>query len=132
MGGSVKPKVLAIGVSGPRCAPRFHITDTAGRFWSGCGWSEDHRQAALFHDSNTVADVLHQLMVSEVPGPLLTFSMPLLIEAKSHEPLDLEALQQWLARAVQISINAEHGAGPTPESMVMIRLDFGQLKENQP
>jgi hypothetical protein len=125
----MKPKSLAIGRSGPSCSPRYHITDTEGRYWTGCRWSEDRRQAFLFHRSDEVGETLYMLMLSLIPGPVYRFVLPLVVEAKTETPFDLEVLQAWLAKAVNVGIDATHGTGPVPNSMVMIRLDFDQLKE---
>lgn len=125
----MKPKALMIGVSGPSCSPRYYITDTKGIYWTGNDWAEDRRKAFLFHRLNEVGDTLHALMLIEVPGPLLTYTLSLVIDAKSETPLDLDALKAWLAKAAQVQINAEHGPGPIPNSMVMIRIDWEQLKE---
>jgi hypothetical protein len=125
----MKPKALAIGVGGPSCSPRYYITDTKGNYWTGRDWVQDRRRAFLFHRTDEVGNTLHDLMLSQVPGPTLTYTLPLVVEAKSETPLDLEALTAWLAKVLDVSINAQYGTGPVPNSMVMVGIDWEQLKE---
>ena len=125
----MKPKALTIGVGGPSCSPRYYIMDTKGNYWTGRDWVQDRRRAFLFHRTDEVGNTLHALMLIEVPGPLLSYTVPLVIDAKSETPLDLEALKVWLAKAAQVSVNAEHGPGPVPNSMVMVGIDWERLEE---
>jgi hypothetical protein len=116
-----------IGQSGPLYAPRYYIANRESGYWTGGGWNTDRRKAFLFHRSDEVTETLYVLM-TQLPGPLVTFTIPLVIEAKTDAPLDLETLKMWLAKAVQIGIDGTHGSGPVPNSMVMIRVDYSQMK----
>ena len=123
------PKSLMIDVSGPSCSPRYCITDTAGNYWTGRNWNKDRRKACLFHRTGDVGETLHLLMLNQVPGELSKFVIPLVIVAKSETPFDLDTLSAWLAKAMQVGINADQGTGPVPNSMAMIQIQWSQLEE---
>jgi hypothetical protein len=117
---------LIIDTCGPPCACRFFIKDGKGNFWNGQTWTNDFHDAALWADNDEVAWKMHDLMLAQVPGELHQFVAPLLVEVKGA--VDLVTLQQWLDKAVQIFMNAEHGTGPG-QCMVMLRICWDELKK---
>jgi hypothetical protein len=125
------PKTMMIGQCGPSYSPRYYIQNHEGAYWTGSTWSTDHRKAYLFHRVGEVGESLYELMLSQISGPVSSFVVPLVVQAKSETPFDLDKLKLWLNRAVHVAINAELGTGPVPNSMVMIRLDWDNLKEGE-
>jgi hypothetical protein len=119
---------LIIDTCGPDCACRYFLKDGEGNFWNEKGqtWTNDFQDAGLWADNDEIASKMHELMLAQVPGELHQFVAPLLVEVKGA--VDLVALQQWLDKAVQIFMNAEHGTGPG-ESMVMLRIVWDDLKK---
>jgi hypothetical protein len=122
-------KPLVIGSCGPACAKRFYIVDADHTFWTGAGWSRNRREAALFDNMAVIGRKMHDLMIDEVPGQLHRYIAPVTVEVKSPDPVSLKALQDWLDQAVQVFLDAQHGTGPGRDVMVMMNLDWSQLKE---
>ncbi len=123
---------LMIDACGPEFARRYFLTDGANNFWNEKGqcWTKDFKEAGLWSDGDEVGRKMHDLMMA-LPGQLLRFVAPILVEVKSTEPVDIAELQEWLDRAIEVFINAKHGVGPG-QSMVMMQIDWEQLdkKEN--
>jgi hypothetical protein len=82
----------------------------------------------LFADQAEVAATLHDLMVTQVPGILQRFVVPVVVEVKGMELITVEALAEWLDTAVEITLSDPHSTGPGG-AMVMMRMDVPQLEE---
>ena len=123
---------LLIDACGPEFARRYFLTDGENNYWNEKGqtWTEDFKEAGLWSDVNEVGQKMHDLMLA-LPGQLLRFVAPILVQVKTEQPEDLETLRAWLDRAVEVYINAKHGTGPG-RSMVMMQIDWERLtkKEN--
>jgi hypothetical protein len=120
---------LLIDACGPEFARRYFLTDGENSFWNEKGqcWTQDFKKAGLWSDVNEVGQKMHDLMLA-LPGQLLRFVAPILVQVKTEQPEDLETLRAWLDRAVEVYINAKHGTGPG-RSMVMMQIDWVELKE---
>ena len=120
---------LLIDACGPEFARRYFLTDGENNFWNEKGqcWTQDFKKAGLWSDVNEVGQKMHDLMLA-LPGQLLRFVAPILVQVKTEQPEDLETLRAWLDRAVEVYINAKHGTGPG-RSMVMMQIDWVELKE---
>ena len=123
--------MLIIDACGPAFARRFFLKDGKGNFWNENGqcWTHTFQDAARFSNQDDIGERMHELML-QIPGKLQTFVAPIVVEVKAQEPVDLEALQDWLDKAVQVFLNARHGTGPTKQSMAMMRICWNHLKEN--
>ena len=121
---------LIIDACGPEFARRFFLKDGEGNFWNERDqtWTGDFSEAGLWADLQEVHDKMHDLMLAQMPGELQLFTAPVVIEVKSTESVDIPALQQWLDKAVQVFMNAQHGVGPA-QCMVMLRIDWQDLKK---
>lgn len=122
-------KNLMIGACGPAYSPRFFIVDQYCNYWNESGWTKNLSEAGLFADPNEVAKKMHDILLNEVPGELVRFVAPVIVEIKTGHSVSLKALQAWLDKAVEVFIDARQGTGPAPESMVMLRIDWDKLKE---
>jgi hypothetical protein len=92
-------------------------------------WTRISKEAGLFADAGDVASTLRYLMVTQVPGVLQRFIVPVVVEVKGMEPITPEALAEWLDTAVEISLRDPNGTGPGG-AMVMMRMDYPQLEES--
>ena len=121
---------LIIDACGPEYSRRFFLKDGEGSYWNERDrtWTKDLCDAGLWADLQEVHDKMHDLMLAQMPGELQTFTAPVVIEVKSTEAVDAVALQQWLDKAVQVFMNAQHGVGPA-QCMVMLRIDWEEIKE---
>jgi hypothetical protein len=124
------PRTLTVGTCGPEHARRYFIVDQDHNFWNEKDqtWTANPREAGLFADQAEVAATLHDLMVTQVPGILQRFIVPVVVEVKGTEPITVEALAEWLDTAVEILPSDPHGTGPGG-AMVMMRMDVPQLEE---
>jgi hypothetical protein len=120
---------LLIDACGPEFARRYFLTDDENNYWNEKGqtWTKDFKEAGLWSDVNEVGKKMHDLMLA-LPGQLLRFVAPILVQVKTEQPEDLKTLRAWLDRAVEVYINAKHGTGPG-QSMVMMQIDWVELKE---
>lgn len=127
--------MFVIDVCGPEYAKRYFLKDCAGRFWSDMlqDWTTNFNEAGLYADGGEVCERMHDLMLSLVPGEVRTFVAPVVIEVKSQEPVEVEALQDWLDKAVQVFMDAKHGVGPE-NCMVMLQINWSNIKgaSNEP
>ena len=125
------PRNLDVITCGPKHARRYYIVDGNHNYWNDTDqtWTRNPQEAELFADKAEVADKMHNLMVTQVPGLLQRFVAPVVVEVKTAEPITAEMLAQWLDEAVQIWLDINHGTGPTDNSIVMLRLDWPQLAD---
>ncbi len=112
---------------GPPFALRFFLKDGEGNFWNGQTWTRNFKEARLWFDPDEATWQMHDLLLA-LPGELQQFMVPLFVDVKSQEPVDLIALQRWLDRSVQFFMDAQQGTGPG-RSMVMIRCEWEKLKK---
>jgi hypothetical protein len=124
------PKMLAISITGPHLAHRFVIIDMDGNYWCGkdTQWTRDHRKAGLFATPADAGEKVRELMLSEVPGPLITFTTEIVIEVKSPTPVSAKEVSEWLNKSVKMYVDARCGIGPVADSMAMLRVDWDNLK----
>jgi hypothetical protein len=122
---------LIIGCCGPDCACRYFLKDGEGNFWNEKSqtWTTNVQDAGLWADSDEISQKMHDLMTTQIPGESQIFVAPVVVEVKSEGPVDLVTLQQWLDKAVQVFMDAQHGTGPG-QCMVMLHMNWNDLKEN--
>ncbi len=120
------PKNIFLSTSGLPTAPRLCITDDEHNYWSEkdhC-WTTDPARAALYIDVCDAGYKLRELMMSEVPGKLQTFVVPLTIEIKTANPISISEVQEWLATHVRFNFGDEEDA-----LMAVIQVDFNNVEE---
>lgn len=129
----MNPKTLAICTTAPGSARRFVITDTEGNYWCGkdTQWTRDRRKAGLFADHLEAGRKFHELMLTEVPGQLTTFSIEIIVEVKSLEPVNAKELGEWLKKSVKMFLDARQGRGPVEGSMVMAFVDWANIQQRE-
>ena len=125
------PKAIVVATCGPEYARRFFLEDQDSNYWTESGWSPDPRARARWAKMGEAAEKQMELMQTEVPGTLCTYVAPTTIMVKSQSPVDLRKLEEWLAEAVRVYLDAgRYGTGPDG-SMVMLEFNWDEAKEKQ-
>lgn len=121
------PKNIYISTSGLPHAPRMCIMDNDNNYWSAIDdcWTTDPTRAALYIDTCDAGHKLRELMMSEVPGKLQTFVVPLTIEIKTANPISIIEVQEWLATHVRFNFGDEEENA----LMAVIQVDFNNVKQ---
>ena len=78
-----------MGTCGPEHARRYYIVDQDHNYRNEKDqtWTTNPREAGLFAGEAGVAATLHDLMVTQVPGILRRFVVPVVVEMKGMEPI---------------------------------------------
>jgi hypothetical protein len=121
------PKHIFLTASGLPTAPRMCIMDDNNNYWSemdNC-WTTDPTRAALYIDTCDAGHKLRELMLSQVPGKLYSFIVPLKIEIKTTNPISITAVQEWLATHVRFDFGDEEENA----LMAVIQVDFNKVEQ---
>ena len=120
------PKNIYISTTGLPNAPRTCIMDDNDNYWSEMdhSWTTDPTRAALYIDTCDAGQKLRELMLTEVPGKLQTFVVPLTIEIKTANPISITEVQEWLATHVRFHFGDEEDA-----LMAVIQVDFDKVEQ---
>jgi hypothetical protein len=102
--------------------------DDNNNYWSEMdnGWTTDPTRAALYLDTCDAGHKLRELMMTEVPGKLQTFVVPLTIEIKSANLISITEVQEWLATHVCFNFGDEEEENAL---MAVIQVDFNKVEE---
>ncbi len=121
------PKNIYLGTSGLPTAPRMCIMDDNNNYWSEMDhcWTADPKKAALYLDACDAGQKLRELMMSEVPGKLYSFIVPLKIEIKATNPISITEVQDWLATHVRFDFGDEKENA----LMAVIQVDFNKVEQ---
>jgi len=100
--------------------------DDNDNYWSEMdhSWTTDPTRAALYIDTCDAGQKLRELMLTEVPGKLQTFVVPLTIEIKTANPISITEVQEWLATHVRFHFGDEEDA-----LMAVIQVDFDKVEQ---
>jgi hypothetical protein len=102
--------------------------DNDQNYWSekdNC-WTTDPTRAGLCLDTCDAGHMLRELMLTQVPGKLYTFIVPLKIEIKTTNPISISEVQEWLAT------NVRFGFGDDDEEnalMAVVQADFNKVEQ---
>jgi hypothetical protein len=111
---------------------RYLITDTTGRYWTGSGWATWQRDALVYAGHHDAATAAHRILWKQFRrSPVYQrFVVPLEMQvfaAAEVRPDELKAFAQQLLKMTALS--ADHGTGPTPDSLVMPRVNWGRMAQ---
>jgi hypothetical protein len=125
------PFALTVLRKGTPAHSRFMIADQCGRVWTGKTWSEDENDGLLFADLNELGWACREILLDEAGAkPVFRFSASIEIDVLSDEKPDWIDVIVWAIQAVQLSIDYhQNGSGPIPQSLAILRIDWGTLKE---
>jgi len=114
-------------MTGLPTAPRMCIMDDNQNYWSekdNC-WTTDPKKAARYLDTCDAGHKLRELMMTQVPGKLYSFIVPLKIEIKATNPISITAVQDWLATHVRFDFGDEEENA----LMAIVQVDFNKVEE---
>ena len=120
------PKNIFLSTSGLPTEPRMCIMDNDQNYWSEMDhcWTADPKKAALYLDTCDAGHKLRELMMTQVPGKLQTFVVPLTIEIKTANPISISEVQEWLATHVRFDFGDEEENA----LMAVIMVDFNKVE----
>ena len=119
------PKNIYISTTGLPNAPRLCIMDNDQNYWSENGWTPDPTRAALYLDTGDAGQKLRELMLTEIPGKLYKFVVPLTIEIKTTNPISITEVQEWLATHVRFHF----GDDEENALMAVVQADFNKVEQ---
>lgn len=123
------PFVLTVIPKGSPQHPRFVIADQFSMVWTGDAWSPDETEGLLFADEDEVASAVRELLLGAYDDtPVVRFVAPLVVELRSHEPVDIESVRSWLMRAARLYTNTDFGNGPD-DSLALLSINWFDLKK---
>jgi hypothetical protein len=112
---------------------RYAITDTTGRFWTGSGWATRQRDALLYsghHDAAAAARRILWKQFQRRHTVYQKFVVPLELEVFANAEVSPDDLKDFSKKLVKLSaLYANHGTGPTPDSLVLPRLNWGRMTQ---
>ena len=85
----------------------------------------------LYADEVTAGRVSTELLSEHAQDkPVFRFSAPVEVEIRSDQPPDHRALQLWLMQAARLYVDYRQcGNGPTKDGVVLLSIDWTQLRE---
>jgi hypothetical protein len=112
---------------------RYAVTDTTGRFWTGSGWASRQRDALLYCGHRDAAMDARRILWRQFQRRHTVyqlFSVPLEMQVFATAEVGSEELKAFAKKAVKLSaLYADHGTGPTLDSLVLPRLNWRKLTQ---
>jgi len=112
---------------------RYAVTDTTGRYWTGSGWATRRQDALLYashHDSVAAARSILWKQFQRHHTVFQQFVVPLEIQVFANSEVSPADLKPFAKKLVKLSaLYANHGTGPTPDSLVLPRLNWGRMTQ---
>jgi accessory colonization factor AcfC len=123
-------RIVIVLPSGPSEHPRSVVGDSAGRFWSGHSWEEDHSKARLFYSGNEAASVALQLQREEFQDAQVFafYTVPIKLLVRSSSPVEQEQVLEWARRAIETQVHVGHGVGPRSDVLVEVMTDWNEFR----
>lgn len=123
-------KTLVLEAVGTQEFPRWRIASTDKEYWDGNDWVADPRKGLLYADVGLAArdsDELLRLQYGDKPC-LKRVTVPLMVEVRSDQPIDPEALKAWLKKAATMYVDyRQHGNGPD-NSLALLAINWEEVK----
>jgi len=93
-------------------------------------WHQDENKATVYANQTDALWEHHYLIMESLKGlPCHTFVAPIYIDIYGEKP-DIEAIREWLEKAVRIVLNSpQFGDGPIKDSVGLLVADFGKIKK---
>src|SRR5579885_2100984 len=112
---------------------RYAIADTTGRFWTGSGWSTRQRDALLYASHHDAAAAAHRILWKQFQRRHTVyqqFIVPLEMQVFASAEVSPDDLKPFARKLVKLSaLYANFGTGPTPDSLVLPRLNWGRMTQ---
>ena len=111
--------------------PRWHVRQN-DKFWDKFTdqWTTEER-GTLYADIDEAALDAQMLIerAARNKTELTLATLGVSVEVYSDKPLDTERLKQWLMKRLHVSLDVSSGLGPTPDSVVIVKLRFDKFKK---
>jgi hypothetical protein len=111
---------------------RYAVTDTTGRFWTGSGWATHQRDALLYSGHHDAAADARRILWKQFQRHTVyqQFVVPLELEVFAQAVVGPDELKAFAKKLVKLSaLYADHGTGPTPDSLILPRLNWGRMTQ---
>jgi hypothetical protein len=111
---------------------RYAVTDTSGRFWTGSGWAIRQRDALLYAGHREAGEAARRILLRQFRRHTVyqQFALPLEMQVFANAEVNPDDLKHFAKKAVKLSaLYADHGTGPTPDSLVLPRLNWSRVTE---
>ena len=111
---------------------RYAVTDTTGRYWTGSGWATRQRDALLYAGHNDAAAASHRILWKQFQRRHTVYQLFICRWKSSvrHGRGNPDDLKQFAKKLVKLgALYADHGTGPTPDSLVLPRLNWQRLTQ---
>ncbi len=112
---------------------RYAIADTTGRFWTGSGWATRQRDALLYASHHDAAAAAHRILWKQFQRRHTVyqqFIVPLEMQVFASAEVSPDDLKPFARKLVKLSaLYANFGTGPTPDSLVLPRLNWGRMTQ---
>ena len=123
--------VLSLVSTGTPQHPRFMISDSSDKFWTGTDWTEHESDGCLFASVNDAGRAIQEILLAEYgQKPMRRFVAPVCVDLYSETDVPLDQIRDWLVRVARLTVDAEqHGNGPVEESLGLTMIDWNKLRE---
>jgi hypothetical protein len=111
---------------------RYAVADTTGRYWTGSGWATRQRDALLYGSHHDAAAAAHRILWKQFRrSPVYQrFVVPLDLQVFAGREITADDLKHFAKKLVKLgALYADHGTGPTPDSLVLPRLNWGRMTQ---
>lgn len=112
---------------------RYAVTDTTGRYWTGSGWVTRQRDALLYGSHHDAAAAAHRILWKQFQRRHTVYQQfVVLLEMQVFATAEVspDDLKQFAKKCIKLSaLYADHGTGPTPDSLVLPRLNWGRMTQ---
>ena len=124
------PVVITLEAVGTKQFPRWRIATRDSRYWDGKDWTAKRNAALLYADPGVAAkdaDEILRLQYADQPC-IRRITVPLLIEVRSDQQIDVEALKTWIKKAATLYVDyRQHGNGPE-NSLVLLSINWEEIR----
>lgn len=114
--------------------PRYVLMNSYGWCWNEEAREFSESGGTLFHDVNSAATKMREiLLVEHSHKPMRKFRAPIYLELYASEEISKSLIEDWLLRATRLILHADqHGMGPVNDSLGLVSINWGQMKELSP
>jgi hypothetical protein len=112
---------------------RYAVVSADGRYWTGSGWATRQRDALLYSGHHDAAAATHRILWKQFQRRHTVyqqFVVPLEMQVFANAEVSPDDLKDFAKKLVKLgALYADHGTGPTPDSLVLPRLNWRKLTQ---
>ncbi len=125
-----KRRAVFVENRGTPAFPRYIVTESSGRVWTGLRWGTRAQRPVLFADVEEAAKVAQVLLQSEYKDASYVerHVVPIYIEVRSKKGIAPDDVKRWLRQAMSVTVAyGDVGNGPTDDSLVLLHVDWSEF-----